>query len=181
MFQAEQLILLVAFGAVDEPLGSCMIASLEWDFIYLLSFLASVHGFVHETSDFLLHNNFFIYQLFRILIYRRRSLYSFFLKQPYEINNILVDEFFSKHYLQVIVTDFEMPTSDTWMVNCLCTDMLFSCLIPELPHNEVIKHQNDIDSANDMPSPKCHIKPIDDAKMQSSHIDSLSLFLLMTS
>ena len=26
--------------------------SLEWDFIYLLLFLASVHGFMYETSDF---------------------------------------------------------------------------------------------------------------------------------
>ena len=26
--------------------------SLEWNFIYLLLFLASVHGFMYETSDF---------------------------------------------------------------------------------------------------------------------------------
>ena len=29
--------------------------SLEWYFIYLLLFLASVYGFMHETSDFLLY------------------------------------------------------------------------------------------------------------------------------
>ena len=71
--------------AVDEPLASCMIVhflahisnkswyvSLEWYFIYLL-FLASVHGFMHETSDFLLYNNLFIYQILSTLIYRRRS------------------------------------------------------------------------------------------------------------
>ena len=44
--------------------------------MYLL-FLASVHGFMHETSDFLLNNNLFIYQVLCTLIYRRRSLYSF--------------------------------------------------------------------------------------------------------
>ena len=47
--------------------------SLEWDFIYLLLFLASVHGFMHETSDFLLYNNLFAYQVLCTLIYRRRS------------------------------------------------------------------------------------------------------------
>ena len=46
--------------------------------IYLL-FIASVHGFMHETSDFLLYNNLFIYQVLCTLIYRRHSLYSFLL------------------------------------------------------------------------------------------------------
>ena len=50
--------------------------SLEWYFIYLL-FLSSVHGFMHETSDFLLYINIFIYQVLCTLIYRRRNLYSF--------------------------------------------------------------------------------------------------------
>ena len=50
--------------------------SLDWYFTYLL-FLASVHGFMHETSDFLLYNSLFIYQVFCTLIYRRRSLTSF--------------------------------------------------------------------------------------------------------
>ena len=51
--------------------------SLEWYFIYLLLFLASVHGFTHETSDFLLFNNILIYQVLCTLVYRRRSFYSF--------------------------------------------------------------------------------------------------------
>ena len=37
----------------------------------------SVHGFMHETNDFLLYNNVFIYQVLWTPIYRRRSLYSF--------------------------------------------------------------------------------------------------------
>ena len=38
--------------------------SLEWYFIYSL-FLASVHGFMHETTDFFYsYNNLFIYQVF---------------------------------------------------------------------------------------------------------------------
>ena len=45
-------------------------------YIYIL-FLASVHGFVHETNDFLLYTNLFIHQVLCTLIYRRRSLYSF--------------------------------------------------------------------------------------------------------
>ena len=45
--------------------------------ISIISF--SVHGFMHETSDFLLYNNLFIYQVHVTLIYRRRSLYSFLL------------------------------------------------------------------------------------------------------
>ena len=67
VFQAKQLILLAAFRAVDEPLASCMIVHfsthiLKWELvckfsvrfhIYIL-FLASVHGFMHETSDCLL-------------------------------------------------------------------------------------------------------------------------------
>ena len=56
---------IAAFGPVDEPLASCIIAS--------------VHGFMHETSDFVLYNNIFIYKVLCTLIYRRRSLYSFFL------------------------------------------------------------------------------------------------------
>ena len=39
-------------------------------------FLPLVHGFMHETSDFLLYNNLFIYQVRCTVIYRRRSLYS---------------------------------------------------------------------------------------------------------
>ena len=34
---------------------------------------------MHETSDFLLYNNIFIYQVLCTLVYRRRSLYSFLL------------------------------------------------------------------------------------------------------
>ena len=49
----------------------------QWDFIYLLLFFASVHGFMHEISDFLLYNNLFIYQVLCTLISRIRSLYSF--------------------------------------------------------------------------------------------------------
>ena len=36
------------FGSQNES----WYISLEWDFIYLLSFFASVHGFMHEISDF---------------------------------------------------------------------------------------------------------------------------------
>ena len=50
---------------------------LEWDFIYVLLVLVPVHGFMHETSDFLLYNNLFIYQILCTLIYRRRSLLLF--------------------------------------------------------------------------------------------------------
>ena len=76
--------------AIDSPCGvwgrgwtTCLLheswsVSLEWYFIYLL-FLAPVHGFMHENSDFLLYNNLFIYQLLCTLIYRRRSLDSFLL------------------------------------------------------------------------------------------------------
>ena len=54
--------------------------------MYLL-FLASVHGFMHETSDFvLLYNNLFIYQVLCTLIYRRRSLYSFLLNGEFRVN-----------------------------------------------------------------------------------------------
>ena len=90
------MILLVAFGAVDKPLASCMIihfsahilkwelvckfGMMEWDFIYLLLFLALVHGFMHETSDYiLLYKNVFIYQVLCIVTYCRCSLYSFLL------------------------------------------------------------------------------------------------------
>ena len=52
--------------------------SLEWYFIYLL-FLASVLGFTYETSDFLIINNLFIYQVLCTLIYPRCSLYSLLL------------------------------------------------------------------------------------------------------
>ena len=59
--------------------------SLEWYFIYLL-ILASVHGFMHETSDFLLYNNRFIYQVLCTLIYHRHSLYSFLLHSTVHIH-----------------------------------------------------------------------------------------------
>ena len=65
MFQAYQLILLAAFGAVDEPHASCMIVHfsahiLKWKWvckfgvrfhIFIISF-ASVRDFMHETSAF---------------------------------------------------------------------------------------------------------------------------------
>ena len=66
--------------------------SLEWDFIYLKLFLASVHGFMHETSDcFLLHNNLFIYQLLCALIYRRRSFFHLciHLSNSFKLNQML--------------------------------------------------------------------------------------------
>ena len=44
--------------------------------IFIIIF-CSVHGFMYETSDFLLYNNLFIYQVLFTLIYRRHSLYSF--------------------------------------------------------------------------------------------------------
>ena len=50
-----------------------------------LLFLASVHGSMHETSNFLLYNNLLIYQVLCTLIYRRRSLNSFFLNASKEI------------------------------------------------------------------------------------------------
>ena len=40
-------------------------------------FLPRFTGFMHETSDFLLYNNLFIYQVLCRLIYSKRSLYSF--------------------------------------------------------------------------------------------------------
>ena len=67
--------------------------SLEWYFIYLL-FLAWVHGFMHETSDFLLYNNLLIYQVLCALIYRRRSLYYFLLPiipEKLDTENIIHD------------------------------------------------------------------------------------------
>ena len=57
----------------------CLFGMMEWDFIYLLLFIAFVHGFMHETSDFLLDINLFIYQVLCTVIHRRRSLYSFLL------------------------------------------------------------------------------------------------------
>ena len=36
----------------------------------------ATHGFMLQTSDFLLYNNLFIYQVLCTLIYRGRSLYS---------------------------------------------------------------------------------------------------------
>ena len=35
---------------------------------------------MHETSDFLLYDNLFIYQVLCTLIHRRRSLYSFLME-----------------------------------------------------------------------------------------------------
>ena len=63
----------------------CYISYFHGHFIALfsrniyLSFIASVHGFVYETSDFLLYDTFFIYQVLCTLIYRRSNLYSFLL------------------------------------------------------------------------------------------------------
>ena len=75
--------------------------SLEWYFIYLL-FLASVHGFMYETSDFLLCNNLFIYQVLCTLIYRRRSLYSFLLDGSRHICTSLL----SYTHLYVLITTY---------------------------------------------------------------------------
>ena len=46
-------------------------------FHIFINIYALVHGFMHETSAFLLYNNLFIYQVLCRVIYRRRSLYSF--------------------------------------------------------------------------------------------------------
>ena len=53
-------------------------------------FIASVHGFMHETIDFFYYNNLSIYQVLCALIYRRRSLYSFLLYTMYKKNNALL-------------------------------------------------------------------------------------------
>ena len=49
---------------------------------------------MHETSDFLLYNNLFIYQVLCALIYRRRSLYYFLLQiipEKLDTENIIHD------------------------------------------------------------------------------------------
>ena len=44
--------LIVHFSAhILERELACKFGMMEWDFIYLLSFLALVRGFMHETSD----------------------------------------------------------------------------------------------------------------------------------
>ena len=40
---------------------------------------------MHETSDFLIYNNIFKYQVLCTLIYHRRSLYSFLLRDAIDI------------------------------------------------------------------------------------------------
>ena len=74
--------------------------NLEWDFIYLKLFLASVHGFMHATSDcFLLHNNLFIYQLLCTLIYRRRSFFHLciHLSNSFKLNQMLCTTISHRH------------------------------------------------------------------------------------
>ena len=92
--------------------------SLEWDFIYLLLFLALVHGFMHETSDFLIYNNLFIYQVLYTLIYRRRSLYSFllygsvFAQQPLTESLLHICSFCTPHaplVLSWLVLEVDVP------------------------------------------------------------------------
>ena len=88
VFQAWRLILLAAFGAEDGPLTSCMVVYLlahflRWGLLCkfgvgLLSFHASVHGFMHETSFFLCGSPF-ICQVLCTLIYRGRGLCWFLL------------------------------------------------------------------------------------------------------
>ena len=65
---------------------------------------------MYETSDFLLCNNIYIYQVLCTLIYRRRSLYSFLSK----IDGEIIAEVTSSKFLGVIIDEkfIEMTLSN---------------------------------------------------------------------
>ena len=79
--------------------------SLEWDFIHILLFLASVHGFMYETSDFCYSLKYFVHSYTVDVIF-----YSFLLKYPQTNHNAV------KYRAQSIS---QVYTS--YMINCSTT------------------------------------------------------------